>query len=536
MTATGSELQRIHSTLRAWDTRLRLRHSLEWLPRGLAGGLLAAGLLAVAARLWPIAPHRTLIEISAALALLGMVSVMIGVWVWQRSALAVARRFDALLGLKERLSTALEVAEGRLPIESDRLAAAQRRDAVHAAASADPRRALPLRVDWREWAVAAIVLGLLIVAVALPNPQDAVLAQQAQVQQAIAEEIDSLDALRQQALTDPSLTDTQRLQIVDTLDQALSTLSQQDVTQQEAFAALDTAQQQLQDMSQAQAAAQQQALQAASGQFSEAGAPQVGNALQQGDLQGAGQALSGMLDTLTPDQAAAAASQLSAAAEALQATNPDVAQALDQAAQALQQGDTAGAQAALDQAGQAMQQAGQGSAADGYSDKIRKDQQSMADAGQGSQPGQNGMGQAQTQGSGQGSGSSDQPQQGTGSGGAGRGAADGPAQGGVASGQISTDNGAGDGGETPNSNVYAPQRVGGEGGPQLDVPGNPDSGIPIQEGEFANNPNGQASVPYTQVYGDYSSAANQALDSGYVPLGLRGLIQQYFTRLDPSQP
>ena len=42
-------------------------------------------------------------------------------------------------------------------------------------------------------------------------------------------------------------------------------------------------------------------------------------------------------------------------------------------------------------------------------------------------------------------------------------------------------------------------------------------------------------VPYNQVYSDYANAANHALDSGYVPLGLRDVVRDYFTSLEPSQ-
>ena len=101
---------------------------------------------------------------------------------------------------------------------------------------------------------------------------------------------------------------------------------------------------------------------------------------------------------------------------------------------------------------------------------------------------------------------------------------------------MNTDNGPGDGGESSFADIYSPQRIGGEGGDQVDIPGNPGAGLPTgNEGNFAENPQGESTVPYGDVYGDYAGAVNEALDNGYVPLGLRGLIQQYFTRLDPTE-
>ena len=41
-------------------------------------------------------------------------------------------------------------------------------------------------------------------------------------------------------------------------------------------------------------------------------------------------------------------------------------------------------------------------------------------------------------------------------------------------------------------------------------------------------------MPYNQVYSDYEGAVNEALESGYVPLGLRDVIRQYFSRLEPE--
>ncbi|HQA66836.1 MAG TPA: hypothetical protein PK801_00820, partial [Aggregatilineales bacterium] len=93
--------------------------------------------------------------------------------------------------------------------------------------------------------------------------------------------------------------------------------------------------------------------------------------------------------------------------------------------------------------------------------------------------------------------------------------------------------GAPDGGERE-AEIYAPQRIGGEGGEQMDIPGDPDS-VPVQEGEFADNPTGESTVPYSEVYGDYSESVNEALDTGRIPLGMRGLVQKYFSRLDPGE-
>ncbi len=82
--------------------------------------------------------------------------------------------------------------------------------------------------------------------------------------------------------------------------------------------------------------------------------------------------------------------------------------------------------------------------------------------------------------------------------------------------------------------VYTPQRVGGEGDEQIFL--EPDaSDIPATEGEFSQNPDGQSLVPYNQVYGEYLTEANRSLESDYIPLGLRDVVRDYFTSLEPGQ-
>jgi hypothetical protein len=40
-------------------------------------------------------------------------------------------------------------------------------------------------------------------------------------------------------------------------------------------------------------------------------------------------------------------------------------------------------------------------------------------------------------------------------------------------------------------------------------------------------------VPYQQVYSQYLQAANQAVESGYIPPELKDYIKSYFTQLEP---
>ena len=60
------------------------------------------------------------------------------------------------------------------------------------------------------------------------------------------------------------------------------------------------------------------------------------------------------------------------------------------------------------------------------------------------------------------------------------------------------------------------------------------SDILVDSGEFSDNPHGEARVPYTQLYREYREAANAALETEYIPLGLRGVVRSYFSALEPA--
>lgn len=544
--AQSRSVRKLEQVLGAWNTRLRVLHSVIWAPRGLAIGLVLGLILAVAARVWPLVPKSTLIPLIIILALIGLVAALIAVWVWQRSTLDLARIFDRTFGLKERMSTAVELATGRLPVESEGLADRQYHQTLRVASRVHPGEHLPLRANWREWAALLVPIAGLALVLWLPNPQDQVIAQQQEIEEAIDRELEELRELREEVLTNEELNPEEQQAIVEALDEAIETLEQPGVTQEEAVAALEAAEQELRDLSGEAAREQQQALEEASDALSSSEAAQeAAEALAQGDAEAAAEALDNIdADSLTPEEQQALAEALEQAAEALEGTNPGAAQAMQEAADALRSGDAAAAEVALGEAAGEMAESGSGGEGEGepntqqveeYADQVGKGQSDVAGAGrgQGSQPGQSGMGQTQPQ-SGQGPGEGQQEGQQPGGGGSGRGEGTGEAQGGPEQ-DMGTDNGPGDGGETIYDDVYSPQRIGGEGGPEVDVPGDPGAGVPTgAEGEFAENPTGDATVPYNEVYGDYEGAVNEALDTGYVPLSLRDLIQQYFSRLDPS--
>lgn len=83
--------------------------------------------------------------------------------------------------------------------------------------------------------------------------------------------------------------------------------------------------------------------------------------------------------------------------------------------------------------------------------------------------------------------------------------------------------------------IYAPTHLGGTGsGSQVDLPGTGDPGDQvIGQGPTGPQNNGNVTVPYNQVYGNYSDAARTAVDNGEVPADLRDIVRDYFSSLEP---
>jgi hypothetical protein len=89
-------------------------------------------------------------------------------------------------------------------------------------------------------------------------------------------------------------------------------------------------------------------------------------------------------------------------------------------------------------------------------------------------------------------------------------------------------------GERDYEPIYAPQRIGEMPGGENSILEPDSSNSPVVEDNFTENPTGNVTVPYNQVYSSYQNAANQALDSGYIPLGLKDIVRNYFTSLEPG--
>lgn len=575
----------------AWERRLRLQQTVYWLPRSVIPGLVMGIVLAIYSRVRPGLSNTQILLVTAIITVAGLLGMLAYTWLRPRRVLESARHFDRNFGLQERVSTALELIEGKIRADES-LADRQVADAWEAASSIRTENHLPLIVERRDWALVAGLVAVLAALLLFFTPVAAVDSEVEQQRAAIEEAEEILKDIIEDVAADPNLREENRQELLEALEANLETLGDDEITAEEAFATLSEAESSLKE--QAQTLEQElQADQSALAAASEALQVTTPEAAEAQTAQQSLEALMNALENMSAEELAQAAQALQEAADALQQTSPEAAQALQQAAQALQQGNTQEAQQALENAMQQLQQAQQqAQQAQQAAQNLQQNAQNAQQAGQqvagqqqqGQQGQQNQQGQQGQQGQqsgqeGQQSGQQGQQgqegqsgqqgqqagQEGQQPGGqqgqqpgqqgqagqegqenmqgqqAGSGSGAGDAQGNPnptssngQSGNDSRDNNPDGQGVGEYDTIYAPRSIEGGGDDEIRLQADPDD-TPLQEGEFSNNPEGQVTVPYNEVFSDYANSVNRALDTDYIPLGLRDVIRDYFTSLDPQR-
>lgn len=581
----------ITTFLRSTQRRLRLHAAVFGAGYGLAAGLVVGIVICIASRVRPLwLPDQVMLYVLCAAAI-GIVAGAIFPLTRPLTLSTVAARADAELGLRERLSTALELTNGQA--HSSLAGQHLRETAALVADRADASARWPRPSRNEIYTLVGLAAALLILLI-LPNAQTTTIQQQqanAQIVQQAASQVAQVQAqVNSQSNLDPA---TQQA-----LQQQLAQL-QQDlingaIDPAQAVARIAETEAQLRRLQDPGAAAKAAALPQLGEELGTIGATApIGQKLQSGDYAGAGQALKDFASTLPnldPASRAAVAQKLREAAASQAAANPQLAQQLQNAADALDSGDIAGAQAALNSAADQIAQTGQAAttqtALSGVLGDLNAIKRDVANgvppttanatpqlpngtliatngspiAGNGTPGRPNGSpvtsngtpvtvngtpvtingtpvtvqgtpppNATPVVGQGQGQG---QPAQGQGQGQQGQGSGQGQGQGnnqGQGGGA-----GAGQGGTQPYDPVYAPTLPGGAPGQQQTIPGQGGGDSPptgTTQGQGANAP---SAVPYDQVYQQYRDQALQGIDDPNIPPELREYIRQYFTNLDPT--
>lgn len=514
-----TELERLETILGSWIARFKAREAAVWSARGLAAGLalaLVAGYFAqsnalvVEEEFWLLASAFALVGTSLGCAL----ALLRG-----RSRISYARFFDRRLHLKERTSTALELAAETAA--TSELQEKQLQNALREAEQVDIRKALPLIFPRVELLLSLTLGASLLFLYFYAQPQFLQAQSNRMIAKAIQQEEQAVADLLEQITQSEEFTPEQKEALSEPLEQALQEL-QQAGTLEEALAALREAQQGLAQLQSRELQERLNALRAAGESLREQeGLEQFAEGLAEGNPTEAGEALQSLdLDAMTAVEREELAQELRAAASTVEAVDPQLAEQLREAAQALQEGRVMEAQAALEAAAQTLSEVGtQAELAQAVQAIQGQLQQGESELVAGANAQQAGQDNAQ------------------GASGAGRGEAQQPSGTGreVSGEPIAQDNAPGNAGERPYEEIYSPERLGGEGGDPVTLPGSGEPGETIV-GEDAAAPGspGDSRIPYTEVLGEYQDAANRAIETGRVPLHLRSLIRDYFSSLDPN--
>lgn len=472
---------------------LRQRGAVIGATWGICGALSLGLALALLGRLTPLWYRLHLLTGLVAMLLLAFpLGALLG-YVWPRPLPGRLRRLERAMGLAERLTTAWELAQGRIAALPS-LATLQAQETLAAVRHSDPRAAFPLRPPRALVRGTLLVAVLLTITLALPNPQEQVLTRRIEEQQAATAAAEELNAIREAVAESDALSAAEREAALQALDEALATLQDRQSSPAEQQAALNEAEQALQALRSAEAEAQTQRLSEAAPLSTEAVVEPLSAALQRGDIEAAAQYLRDLTDPtsgdpLTAEEMQALADAFEQLADNLQESDAELSEQFRDIAQEIYRGDMAEATEAVNQAADSLSDVAQSNAPN----------EDLESAQAGVQQAQDSLGQGQGQSPGAAPGS---------------GQADG-SPGGIG-GHEDTGSGAPYGPDT------AP-RVEDEGG-EITIPRETAEGDPrLTEGSLS-----APRVSYREVYADYAAAAEAQMSENAYPPALRAYVREYF--------
>ncbi|HOT92740.1 MAG TPA: hypothetical protein PLJ78_12770 [Anaerolineae bacterium] len=496
---------------------------------GLVGALGGVLIAAIVARLMPLWHQAELLL--ASIWVLGggiLLGTLLG-YAWPMPLPRRLRLFDRRLHLADRLTTAWELAQGRIGAPTV-LIHLQHEETLQTVRQVEPRAAFPSHPPRSASIIALMLIAALIPALFLANPQEDVLARLEAQQQATEAAIVQLEQARAELADSPTLSEAEREAALKALDEALATLHNRQSTPEEQQAALSAAEQQLATLRSPEAATRLQRLAEASPLSSAEVVQPLSAALQQGDAEAAATYLRSLLDPtnkqpLTTEEMLALADAFAQIADALQATDPALAEQFQKAAQGIYTGDIASASEAIAQAAETLSEAAQANAPN----------QTLEQAQAGLQQAQEALGDAQRQTTGQAVAGTTTPSVASGTqGGQGTGAQGQPMGPGASQGTGGESGGVAVGGHHEDTGSSAP--YGSEQMPRLTGQGG-EITIPRQETTDAPHTTigapGEARVPYAEVYATYAEAARAAMARNAYPPALRAYVREYFEGLEP---
>ena len=321
-TETRNQLDKL---LKQWSTRWRLRRVLLLLPRIIMAMCVTGIITALIITLFNVLSAQLMVIVSGVVMGATFVLITGGIGFWRKNTMEIARQFDALFNLQERVSTAYELLDGRIQT-GEEIAERQLHDTYEFAKQVDARKQMPLKVKWWEWLAAIIVLILTIAVLAFAA---FTLAQQANItgeatQAAINSATDTARDITEELATDTSLSEEERNSLLESSEMTLSELENPDTSAEDSFVAMSELESDLREQAdsiQDSAAASDEAMQSAMDAL-DGGEPQTptenpGEALAEELSEMADQA-----GAMSPEEIDALTQDLQEAIDALSETNP----------------------------------------------------------------------------------------------------------------------------------------------------------------------------------------------------------------------
>lgn len=577
--AGKSEMEKLHQQLGQVSLRLRLVRMISGAGYGGLAGLAFILLWLSAGRLWPIHYLYLYAGISCLLCVIAGALWELLRPVTPKLAARIMDQQDEGVERQDAMVTALSFAE------ADSYAARLQREQAASYGHAyvlELKRHLPIPRPRRRLLIAACCTALAAAVLILaPNPMDQVLERERQQQAWIdsrLEEIDkNLEELDAQEL-DPLVKAPLREELIK-LREELASAQQPE----EALRSLEESMKQLQEMAERQELTQQERLDWLDAWKQQPELEGIARALEQKEAGKISEELDKLKQKLpelsdeAKDRLAEALSQLADNMPQEGEAAKQLAEALRKAAESIGEGQKSASDLALSELAAALEEelksaseeglqaaataalaselAEQGlelasemaaaglSVSDTWAMGGSAEQLASAGGGGDNPGGESGeaghgegnvageeQGTGQGQGNGQGQGAGQGQGQGQGSGqGSGSGSGQGSGQGGTGIGQgQGSGAGFGSGGRAL---VTTPRDSAGSGNVEIDS--GPTSGGNVQKGGQGPVFDG-ASRPYEEVYSDYAAEAKRALNRGELPQSLQGLVESYFTEIDPG--
>ena len=346
----------IFDYLRIWSRHVRLWKVIRWGLLGFSAGLVVGiGFGLVFMTLGRVAETQYAAIVCTG-ALLGALSTSLAALLWPWSNIEQAQYFDRHYHLQERLSTAVEISEGSI-LPPSILAERQLDDTIRVCSTVNPRQQMPYQLPVKNIGFACLLIMFGALPFFLGDDYFNVARKREEIRESIKREAAQVESIYDQVLSDEALEPNSHEAILSPLEETLTEL-QEATTFEQAIASLEKAEADIRELSDGQVKEWAQRLSGAAEGLRRQGEGPLkpfAEHLSQGNYSEAAKALESMdLSTVDESTREKLIQQLSDLAEGLREVDPELAKRMTLIAEALSRSEVGVAQQELGKAAQAL--------------------------------------------------------------------------------------------------------------------------------------------------------------------------------------